>query len=111
MNIEAEQAVLGILLFDPDKVLSDASLGPWLFQEPLHARLFAQIKQRVIAGMVVQPTDLCRSLEGDSAFVMLGGLEYLADLIDVSPPASNLQGLVETLLVDAINGGADDNRH
>src|SRR5580658_1070701 len=57
-NLEAEQALLGALLFDNAAFerLSD-HLQARHFYEPLHARLFAAIEEHVRKGQLAEPVD------------------------------------------------------
>src|SRR5579863_6475203 len=89
-NIEAEQALLGALLFDNAAYerLND-QLGPAHFYEPFHARLFAAIEEHVRKGQLAEPIMLLEQFKRDPAFEELGGVRYLADLVDRAPPAAN----------------------
>src|SRR5688500_1157361 len=89
-NIEAEQALLGTLLFDNGALerLSDL-LVPAHFYEPFHARLFQAIREHVNKGQLAEPIVLMERFRRDPAFEDLGGMSYLADLIDRAPPAAN----------------------
>jgi replicative DNA helicase len=89
-NIEAEQSLLGALLFDNAAFerLSD-QLQARHFYEPFHARLFAAIEEHVRKGQLAEPIVLIDRFKHDPAFEELGGLRYLADLVDRAPPAAN----------------------
>src|SRR5580698_6650427 len=89
-NLEAEQALLGALLFDN---AAYERLGDHLqarhFYEPFHSRLFAAIEEHVRKGQLAEPIMLIDRFKHDPAFEELGGLRYLADLVDRAPPAAN----------------------
>ena len=89
-NLEAEQALLGTLLFDNAvfERLSD-QLQPRHFYEPFHARLFAAIEEHIKRGQLAEPIMLMERFRQDAAFNELGGLRYLADLVDRAPPGAN----------------------
>ena len=89
-NLEAEQALLGILLYDNNAYerLSDA-LGARHFYEPFHGRLFAVIEEHVRRGQLADPTLLMDRFKRDPAFEELGGVRYLANLVDNAPPGAN----------------------
>ena len=89
-NIEAEQALLGAVLFDNNAYerLND-QLQARHFYEPLHARLFAAIESHVRKGQLAEPIVLAEQFKRDPAFEELGGIRYLADLVDRAPPAAN----------------------
>ena len=89
-NLEAEQALLGALLYDNGAYerLSDR-LGPHHFYEPFHQRLYAAIETHIRKGQLAEPILLADEFKRDPAFDELGGLRYLADLLDRAPPAAN----------------------
>ncbi len=89
-NIEAEQALLGAVLYDngayerlPDRLIAEH------FYEPLHQRLFAAMQEYIRKGQLAEPILLQQRFAADPAFAQLGGLRYLADLVDRAPPAAN----------------------
>jgi replicative DNA helicase len=89
-NVEAEQALLGALLYDNAAYerLSDRLQGGH-FYEPFHGRLFASIETAVRRGQLAEPILLAEQFSRDPAFQELGGVRYLADLVDRAPPAAN----------------------
>jgi replicative DNA helicase len=89
-NLEAEQALLGALLFDNAAYerLPD-TLHARQFYEPFHQRLYTAIEEHVRKGLLAEPIVLMESFKRDPAFEELGGIRYLADLVDRAPPAAN----------------------
>ena len=89
-NLEAEQALLGSLMFDNAvfERLSDRLRGTHFF-EPFHQRLYDAIEDHIRQGMLAEPTILMERFKQDPAFQEFGGLRYLADLVDRAPPAAN----------------------
>lgn len=89
-NIEAEQALLGALLFDNAAFerLGD-NLQARHFFEPFHQRLYAAIETHIRKGQLAEPILLAEQFARDPAFEELGGVRYLADLVDRAPPAAN----------------------
>ncbi|HEY2481613.1 MAG TPA: replicative DNA helicase [Caulobacteraceae bacterium] len=89
-NIEAEQALLGILLYDNSAFerLSDALSGADFF-EPFHGRLFDSVKSHIARGQLAEPILLAEHFARDPAFEELGGIRYFADLVEHAPPAAN----------------------
>ena len=89
-NVEAEQALLGALLYDN---AAFERLGDWLqarhFFEPFHQRLFAAIESHIRKGQLAEPILLAEQFGRDAGFEELGGVRYLADLVDRAPPAAN----------------------
>ena len=90
-NDEAEQAFLGCVLFDRDRAGTIEGLRPEHFWEPLHARLWKSIRDITAAGKIADPIALADKFASDPAFVELGGIRYLADLIDMAPPANQAE--------------------
>jgi replicative DNA helicase len=88
-NVEAEQALLGALLYDNGAYerLND-NLQAQHFFEPFHGRLFAAIEANVRRGQLADPTLLAQQFQNDPAFQELGAVRYLADLVDRAPPAA-----------------------
>lgn len=93
INIEAEQALLGAVLFDnaayallPDQLLAAH------FCEPFHQRLFQAMADMIVKGVLAEPIVLMERFKQDPSFEELGGLRYLADLVDRAPPAANAPG-------------------
>jgi replicative DNA helicase len=88
-NVEAEQALLGALLYDNGAYehLND-SLQAQHFFEPFHGRLFTAIESHIRRGQLADPTLLAEQFQRDAAFQELGGVRYLADLVDRAPPGA-----------------------
>ena len=88
-NLDAEQAVLGAILYDnaayerlPDRFTAEA------FHEPFHGRMFSAVEALIRAGRLAEPIAVMERLKHDPAFADLGGLAYLAELVDAAPPAA-----------------------
>ncbi len=90
-NVEAEQALLGTILYDN---AAFERLGDFLqarhFYEPFHQRLFAAVETHIRKGQLAEPILLAEQFSRDPAFEELGGVRYLADLVDRAPPAANI---------------------
>jgi replicative DNA helicase len=89
-NVEAEQALLGAILYDNAAFerLGDNLQGRHFF-EPFHQRLFESIETHIRKGQLAEPILLAEQFARDPAFEELGGVRYLADLVDRAPPAAN----------------------
>jgi replicative DNA helicase len=89
-NVEAEQALLGALLYDNAAFerIGD-SLQARHFFEPFHQRLFATIEGHIRKGQLAEPILMAEQFARDVGFEELGGVRYLADLVDRAPPAAN----------------------
>lgn len=86
LNLEAEQALLGQLMFDNDvhRQVHDVVTAED-FSEPFHQRLYAAIDGLVTAGKLAEPTTLQAAFTADPAFEEFGGFGYLFDLVDRAP--------------------------
>ena len=84
-NVEAEAALIGAMLID-NRISTDIEtrLTEDHFFEPLHGRLFRQIRILIDRGMVVTPVTLKPLFEGDETLQALGGTGYLAKLTESS---------------------------
>ena len=89
-NVEAEQALLGAILYDNGAFerIGDY-LGARHFFEPFHQRLYAAIETHIRKGQLAEPILLTEQFSRDVGFEELGGVRYLADLVDRAPPAAN----------------------
>ena len=88
-HVEAEQALLGALLYDN---AAFERIGDYLqanhFFEPFHQRLFAAIETNIRRGQLAEPILFAEQFARDVGFEELGGVRYLADLVDRAPPAA-----------------------
>ena len=91
VDIEAEQALLGALLYDNDGF---EHLGPALtardFYEPFHRRLFAVMEDAWRRRELAEPILMAEQFAKDPAFQELGGVRYLADLVDRAPSTKDV---------------------
>jgi hypothetical protein len=94
VDIEAEQALLGALLYDNEGF---EHLGPALtaadFYEPFHQRLFAAMEAEWRNGKLAEPIVMADRFAKDPAFQELGGVRYLADVVDRAPPTRDVPAL------------------
>lgn len=88
-NIEAEQSFLGCVLYAPECLTGlTVDLLPEHFYEPFHGRVFKRMLETLRSGDSVEIPILAEELRLDPAYVELGGVSYLADLVDRAPPAT-----------------------
>ncbi len=82
-NIEAEKALLGALMIE-NRLAEEVilQLRPEHFYEPLHGRIYAQIRKLIDQNMVVSPVTLKPLFERDPAMAELGGPIYLIRLTE-----------------------------
>src|SRR5512143_4366548 len=89
-NVEVDQALLGALLYDNAAFerIGDNLQGRH-FYEPFHQRLFEAIEAHIRKGQLAEPILIAEQFARDAGFEELGGVRYLADLVDRAPPAAN----------------------
>ncbi len=97
-NLEAEQAVIGSVLFD-NGCLPD-SLRPDDFSEAYHALIWTSACDLIRASRTADPATLSDRLKVSPAFDQFGGIGYLFDLIDKAP-ALSLVGEYAATIQDA----------
>lgn len=91
-SMEAEQAVLGAMLLDPDAVLTAGQvLDQSMFYRDPHRRLFramvALAENRVAIDHITLRDELLRRNELE----LVGGVEYMAELVDAVATTANLE--------------------
>lgn len=102
-NLEAEQALLGALIFQNEAVhdIGDVVRG-FDFYEPFHQRLYDAVVATVRTGKTAEPTFLSSFFEGDPAFAEFGGWQYLTDLVDHAPAGSMAKHYAEIIVDQAL---------
>ena len=82
-NIDAEKALLGAILIE-NRMLEEVilQLRDEHFYEPLHGRIFAQVRRLADLNMVANPVTLRPLFENDPALAELGGPTYLLRLTE-----------------------------
>lgn len=88
-NIEAEQALLGCVLYDNEAFHRVDGLEPDHFYEPFHRLLWTEICRRIGRGVLAEPILMDETFKAVEAYQTLGGLAYLANLVDAAPPANS----------------------
>lgn len=89
-NLEAEHALLGIIMLHNDAFTAvDGLVSPRDFFEPFHQRLFKTMGDDIRHGRIVEPSVLHQYFLIDPAYPEFGGMGYLIDLMDKAP-ATNL---------------------
>ncbi len=89
-NIEAEQALLGAILYENETF---HRVSDWLkaehFYDPVHGRVYEAAGRLIQAGSLADAVVLKSRFENDPGLKELGGAVYLADLMREAPePAS-----------------------
>lgn len=87
-NLEAEQALLGALLFNNRTLSKLGDLRPEHFYEPLHARIYRMIQDSVAAGVTVDGVSIKSRLSTDPALKDIGVASFVMRLMDAAAPLS-----------------------
>ena len=91
-NQEAEQAVLGAMLLDQDAALLATELvQDDMFYREGHRRLFRAMVGLVERRTVIDPVTLRDELGRRGELDVVGGADYLSELVDAVPTAANLE--------------------
>ena len=89
---EAEVSVLGALLIDPAamnvalEIISSSD-----FYREAHRRVFAAMTEVHRRGHVVDPVTVSEELTAHGSLDLIGGVQYLAELMDAVPSAANIE--------------------
>lgn len=86
-NPDIELLILGILLYDNDALERVEGLRPEHFHEPILGAIYAEIEAEVRAGRLAEPLLISEKLSRHPAYTELGGIRFLADLVDRAPPS------------------------
>jgi len=81
VNIDAEQAILGAILFDNEIYYRVSSyLKAEHFHDPVHALIYDTCATLITAGRLASPVTLASHLASAEGLEEIGGRRYLADL-------------------------------
>src|SRR5688500_18349741 len=97
-NVEAEGALLGALMID-NRLIEDIALKLRAdhFYEPLHGRIFEQIRRLIDKNMLATPVTLRPIFEADEEMKELGGPAYLAQLTGSAAPIIGAKDFAEQI--------------
>ncbi len=97
-SLEAERALLGGLLQDPDELLHVADrLRPEDFYRPDHADLFTLLTELASRGEAIDMVTLPRRLDAEGRPERYGGIEYVLELPTHAPATVNLDHYAQTI--------------
>lgn len=85
-NLEAEQALLGALMFDNDLLERLPPLEAAHFYDPVHGRIFQACAGMIAAGEVADGVTLKQRFARDGLIQEIGGAVYLMKLMDAAAP-------------------------
>ncbi|MBN1583052.1 MAG: replicative DNA helicase [Anaerolineae bacterium] len=91
-NVEAERAVLGALLIDPDAHYKvNTFLRPEDFYVTKHQWMYESMRDLQERGEAVDYVTLCDDLERREQLTEIGGAAYITSLINATPTALNVE--------------------
>lgn len=94
-NIEAERAVLGALLIDPDSLPACSGLKPSDFYRETHAVIFEAMLALTSRRDPIDYTLLCDELERMGKLEFVGGRAFLADLMSSTVSSAYVEHYAE----------------
>lgn len=99
-NLQAEQAVLGALLFDNATLQRLGALNAAHFYDPVHGRIFTAATDLIASGRVADGVSLKAFFTQDKGIGEIGGTGYLLKLMEAAAPLSAQAASYAALIVD-----------
>ncbi|WP_114571922.1 replicative DNA helicase [Exiguobacterium flavidum] len=97
-SIEAEQAVLGAVMIDADRLISASErLLPHDFYRAAHQRIFEAMLVLSDRGEAIDLVTVTAELDATGILNEIGGLAYLAELAEGVPTAANINYYVDVV--------------
>lgn len=91
-DIQAEQAVLGSLFIDPDKITAVAEyVKAEDFYKPAHKTLFKVMLDLTSRGEAIDIVMVKSDLEKRNELDMVGGIAYVAEIVNATPTSSHAE--------------------
>lgn len=94
-EIGAELALLGCILCDGEALRSAPIVTAAHFSEPTYGRIWAAAVALTEAQRTVSLSSIADKMRNDPEVAELGGVTFLADLVDKAPPTSAVRDLAE----------------
>ncbi|WP_186177753.1 replicative DNA helicase [Burkholderia gladioli] len=95
---EAEQSVLGALMFDNDALDRIAELRPEHFYRHDHRLIFGAVTKLIIAGKVADLLTVLEALQAQGRADDVGGMAYLNALVQGAPGSSGIARWAEIVI-------------
>lgn len=96
---EAEQSVLGAILHNNDALLQVAGvLAPDQFFSPAHRDLFTAMLELAGRKDPIDEITLANFLRSHNQLEQVGGMVYIAELVDATPASLNIRAYAEIVL-------------
>ena len=91
-DLLAEQAVLGSIFLDPDKIhIASEYLTKDSFFKPSHGMLFNIMQDLSDKGDPIDPVSVKSALDSIGQFEQVGGMAFLASLINAVPTSTHIE--------------------
>lgn len=87
-RLDAEQALLGAILFDNETLHRVGALRAEHFFDPVHQRIFAAMQKLIAAGRVADGLTMRNFFVTDGGINEIGGAAYLMKLMELAAPLS-----------------------
>ena len=103
-NLDAEQALLGCMLIDNEilpEVLDGLSEND--FYQDSHKYIINAVKMTFADRKPVDIVTLSDRLEGEGNLQKAGGINYLTELVQVTPSAANYKFYLDIVRRDSVN--------
>ena len=91
-DIQAEQSVLGSIFIKPEKMIEVAEyLKPDDFYRPAHKILFKAMMSLADRAEAIDIVTIKSSLESTDEFGLVGGINYIAEIVNAVPTSSHAE--------------------
>lgn len=104
-NIEAEQALIGVILYDNAGLEAAEAIRPDHFFDPVHQLIWFVIQEISGNNRLAEPVSVYDRLSDCGGLQELGGMIYLADLIDRAPPLNRVKHYADLVTESATKRG------
>jgi hypothetical protein len=102
VGVEAEQAVLGLMLSGSDQAAALASCSPDLFSHPWHRQIFERVAALIRQKKAADVVTVFERLRDDGLADDVGGLSYLNEVALMALPSARGHQYVELLQAHAL---------
>lgn len=102
-NLEAEQALLGCMMLDPD-IQSEiiAKLKDTDFYSEAHKIIYEAMRELSAINKPIDFVTLTDKLDSENVLESAGGIKYIADLTEIIPSSANYRHYLEIVLRDGL---------